>query len=168
MTQHELMGLTFFPRQWQAVASPPGPVLLACLRLRQDWRRLTGRIAYLVQNLDVDPLILCRHVYQQGRPGSRRVARRGLGPMTEQRIFGTLHKLCLDLLRPYLLLGLPMGFGIADETYQTFVLGRLGVHSNKHRPLLRLFGQRRLDDQSLARTTRPCSGSTNANCNRTT
>src|SRR5262245_473555 len=147
------MGLTFFPQQWQAVAAPPGPLLVLAGPGSGKTRCLTGRIAYLIHHLGADPRRVCAVTFTN--KAAQEVAQRlhsGLGPMTEQLTLGTLHRLCLDLLRPHAhQVGLPAGFGIADEPYQSFVLSRLGVHSGKHRPLLRLFGQRRLDDKPLDR-----------------
>jgi DNA polymerase III epsilon subunit family exonuclease len=147
------MGLTFFPQQWRAVSAPVGPLLVLAGPGAGKTRCLTGRIAYLIQHYGADPQRICALTFTN--KAANEVAHRlrhGLGPVAEQLSLGTLHKLSLELLQPaYHRVGLPAGFGVADEQYQSFVLQRLGVHSAKHRAVLRLFGQRRLTGERLDR-----------------
>ncbi len=76
--------------------------------------------------------------------------RHGLGDAVEHMTLGTIHALCLRILRMHGHgVGLPAGFGVADEEHQRLVLGRLGVHTRRHRSLLTLFGRRR-QNHSLA------------------
>jgi DNA polymerase III epsilon subunit family exonuclease len=63
---------------------------------------------------------------------------------------GTLHALCLDILRAHgERLGLRRGFGVADEEYQRLVLRRLGVARKRMGALLTQFGRRRLQEFHL-------------------
>jgi hypothetical protein len=62
-----------------------------------------------------------------------------MGPVAEQPWLGTIHALCLELLRPFArAMGLPPGFGVADESQQIAILNRLHVWKTRHSQLLRL------------------------------
>src|SRR3989454_4709890 len=76
--------------------------------------------------------------------------KRTLGERAEEVTRGTLHALCLAILREHAdAAGLHRGFGVADEEYQRIVLGRLGVHAKRRGGLLTLFTRRRLQDYRL-------------------
>lgn len=146
----QLMGLTFSAVQWRAVAAPPGPFLVLAGPGAGKTRCLTGRIAYLLQQ-GVEPHRICALTFTN--KAAQEIAdrlRQGLGDAVERMSLGTIHALCLRILRSHGHgVGLPAGFGVADEEHQRLVLGRLGVHSKRQRPLLMQFGRRR-QDQALS------------------
>jgi DNA helicase-2/ATP-dependent DNA helicase PcrA len=140
----ELMGLTFSAAQWRAVAAPFGPVLVLAGPGAGKTRCLTGRIAYLLRH-GVEPRRVCALTFTN--KAAQEVAQRlrhGLGDAVEQMSLGTIHSLCLRILRKHEHgVGLPSGFGVADEEHQRLVLGRLGVNTKRQRGLLTQFGRRR-------------------------
>ncbi len=142
----ELMGLTFSDAQWRAVAAPLGPVLVLAGPGAGKTRCLAGRIAYLLQN-GVEPRRICALTFTN--KAAQEIAERlrhGLGDAVEQMTLGTIHSLCLRILRAHgHRVGLPNGFGVADEEHQRLVLGRFGVNTKRQRPLLMRFGLRRQD-----------------------
>jgi superfamily I DNA/RNA helicase/DNA polymerase III epsilon subunit-like protein len=76
--------------------------------------------------------------------------RREIGADAEEITRGTLHGLCLALLRDHAAAaGLRRGFGIADEDYQRRVLRRLRVRPERQGQLLLLFGRHRLQHVPL-------------------
>jgi DNA polymerase III epsilon subunit family exonuclease len=146
----ELMGLTFSAAQWRAVAAPLGPVLVLAGPGAGKTRCLTGRIAYLLQQ-GVEPRRICALTFTN--KAAQEIAERlrhGLGDAVEQMELGTIHSLCLRILRSHGHgVGLPSGFGVADEEHQRLVLGRLGVNARRQRGLLTQFGRRR-QEQTLS------------------
>ncbi len=144
MVAPEWMGLTFSDAQWRAVAAPLGPVLVLAGPGAGKTRCLAGRIAYLLER-GVEPRRICALTFTN--KAAQEIAERlrhGLGDAVEQMTLGTIHSLCLRILRKHGHgVGLPNGFGVADEEHQRLVLGRLGVNTNRQRPLLMRFGQRR-------------------------
>ena len=78
--------------------------------------------------------------------------RREIGPEADEVTRGTLHALCLALLREHAaLMGLRRGFGLADEDYQKRVLRRLRIRPERQAQLLRLFGRHQLEHYPLSR-----------------
>jgi len=146
-----VMGLTFFPQQWQAVAAPLGPVLVLAGPGAGKTRCLVGRIGYLLTHHQADPQRLCAITFtnKAAQEITGRL-RHELDDLTEHLTLGTIHSLCLQILRSHgRRAGLPVGFGVADEEHQRIVLGRLGVHTRQHRGLLLRFGNRRLQNHTL-------------------
>ncbi|MGH7171648.1 MAG: UvrD-helicase domain-containing protein, partial [Gemmataceae bacterium] len=152
MSTPELMGLTFSAAQWRAVAAPSGPVLVLAGPGAGKTRCLTGRIAFLLRN-GAQPRRICALTFTN--KAAQEIAERlrhGLEDAVELMTLGTIHALCLRILRTHgHRVGLPAGFGVADEEHQHLVLGRLGVHTKRHRSLLMRFGRRR-QDQTLPET----------------
>lgn len=150
MTPRAVLGLPFFPQQWQAVSAPIGPVLVLAGPGAGKTRCLTGRIGYLLQE-GTDARRVCAITFTN--KAAQEIGHRlrcGLGDAAADLTLGTIHSLCLRLVRQYYhRVGLPANFGVADEDQQRLVLSRLGVHSQKHRGLLTRFGRRRLDRQAL-------------------
>jgi DNA polymerase III epsilon subunit family exonuclease len=144
------MGLSFFPQQWRAVAAPPGPVLVLAGPGAGKTRCLTGRIGFLLEQ-GADPRRVCAITFTN--KAAQEIAHRlhhGLGDDAADLTLGTIHALCLRLLRDFgKRVGLPAGFGVADEEQQGLLLGRLGVSVKRHRSLLTAFGRRRLDNHPL-------------------
>jgi DNA polymerase III epsilon subunit family exonuclease len=142
----DLMGLTFTPAQWRAVAAPLGPVLVLAGPGAGKTRCLAGRIAYLLQQ-GVEPRRICALTFTN--KAAQEIAERlrhGLGDAVEHMSLGTIHSLCLRILRSHgHRIGLPLGFGVADEEHQRLVLGRLGINTQRQRPTLTRFGMRRQD-----------------------
>jgi DNA polymerase III epsilon subunit family exonuclease len=146
MAASELMGLTFSAAQRRAVAAPLGPILVLAGPGAGKTRCLTGRIAFLLHS-GVEPHRICALTFTN--KAAQEIAERlrhGLGEVVEQMTLGTIHALCLRMLRRHGHgVGLPAGFGVADEEHQRLVLGRLGVSTRRHRSLLTQFGRRRQD-----------------------
>jgi DNA helicase-2/ATP-dependent DNA helicase PcrA len=68
----------------------------------------------------------------------------------EEVVGGTLHSLCLGILREHAeAAGLRRGFGVADDDYQRTVLRRLRVREERQGQLLVLFGRYRLEQRPL-------------------
>ncbi|HYT88832.1 MAG TPA: UvrD-helicase domain-containing protein [Gemmataceae bacterium] len=147
-----VMGLTFFPQQWCAVTAPVGPVLVLAGPGAGKTRCLTGRIGYLLAHHNADPQRICAITFTN--KAAQEIAdrlRHGLGDLVEALKLGTIHALCLEFLREHgRRLGLPSGFGVADDEHQRLVLARLGVPSKRHGQLLLLFGRRRLQGHTLS------------------
>jgi superfamily I DNA/RNA helicase/DNA polymerase III epsilon subunit-like protein len=151
MSASTVMGLSFFPQQWRAVCAPPGPVLVLAGPGAGKTRCLTGRIGYLLES-GTDPRRVCAITFtNKAAQEIRQRLHHGLGDRAGDLTLGTIHALCLRLLRDFgKRVGLPAGFGVADEEQQGLLLGRLGVPGRRHRPLLTLFGRRRLDNHALS------------------
>jgi DNA polymerase III epsilon subunit family exonuclease len=150
MSARVVLGLPFFEQQWRAVSAPHGPVLVLAGPGAGKTRCLTGRIGYLLEQ-GADPHRICAITFTN--KAAQEIAHRlrdGLGDGSDALTLGTIHSLCLRLLRDHgRRVGLPANFGVADEEQQRLVLSRLGVHSRRHRPLLTQFGKRRLHGGTL-------------------
>jgi hypothetical protein len=84
------------------------------------------------------------------RRGDRVRLKDTLGDRAEAITRGTIHSLCLALLREHTeAVGLRKGFGVADELYQKFILRRLGVPQSHRGPLLNRFSRHRANDYEL-------------------
>ncbi len=146
-----VLGLHFFPQQWRAVTAPVGPVLVLAGPGAGKTRCLTGRIAHLLLQ-GVVPGKICAITFTN--KAAEEIAGRlheRLGDLAEQLTLGTIHALCLDLLRAHgRRVGLPGNFGIADEAHQRLVLSRFGVHTKRHGQMLLLFGRKRLQGYTLS------------------
>jgi DNA helicase II / ATP-dependent DNA helicase PcrA len=146
-----IAGLEFLPRQWQSVTAPIGPVLVLAGPGSGKTRCLAGRIAYLIHHKGADPYRICAITFTNRAAqeiASR--AREGLGSIAENLTLGTIHSLCLNILRPFAMqMNLPPGFGIADEHQQQLALRRLGVHKTLQRKTLTSFERRRLEGYEL-------------------
>ena len=112
---------------------------------------LIERVRRLVDHHHADPARICAVTFTN-KAAEEIVARlrREVGPAGELLTRGTLHALCLDILRAHgERLGLRRGFGVADEEYQRLVLRRLGVARKRMGALLTLFGRRRFQEFHL-------------------
>jgi DNA polymerase III epsilon subunit family exonuclease len=150
MSARVVMGLPFFPQQWRAVAAPPGPVLVLAGPGAGKTRCLTGRVGYLIEQ-GADPRRLCVIAFTNKAAGEiAHRLRHALGEAADAPTLGTIHALCLRLLREQgRRVGLPANFGVADQEQQQLVLSRLGVHTRRHRATLSRFGGRRLRGEAL-------------------
>jgi DNA polymerase III epsilon subunit family exonuclease len=112
---------------------------------------LIGRIAHLIGAMGLEPRRICAVTFTN--KAADEIAsrlRREIGPGADEVTRGTLHALCLRLLREHAaLMGLRRGFGLADEDYQCRVLRRLRIPPEAHPRLLRLFGRHQLEHLPL-------------------
>ena len=147
-----VMGLDFYPRQWEAVAAPIGPVLVLAGPGSGKTRCLAGRVGFLIEHHEVNPKAICAITFtNKAAEEIKSRLRIGLGNTVEELTLGTIHSLCLDILRtsePQT--GLTRGFGIADEDHQKLILKRLNVYEKRHSKLLGLMGKRRLQNHRLS------------------
>jgi DNA polymerase III epsilon subunit family exonuclease len=112
---------------------------------------LIGRIAHLIEALRFPPNRICAVTFTN--KAADEIAsrlRREVGQPADEVHRGTLHALCLALLREYAeVMGLRRGFGLADEEYQKRVLRRLRIRPERQAQLLRLFGRHQLERYQL-------------------
>ncbi|MBI1966989.1 MAG: UvrD-helicase domain-containing protein [Gemmatimonadetes bacterium] len=112
---------------------------------------LIGRVGHLIARLGFAPARICAVTFTN-KAAEEITARlhKSLGAPAEEIKRGTLHALCLELLREHAeAAGLQRGFGVADDAYQRTVVRRLGVPKKRGGSLLLLFGRRRLQDYAL-------------------
>ena len=137
--------------QRRAIEAPSGPVLVVAGPGAGKTFCLIGRIGHLITGVGVEPRRICAVTFTN--KAADEIAgrlRREIGPPAEEITRGTLHALCLGLLRDHAaLLGLRRGFGIADEEYQRRLLRRLRIRSERHTQVLLLFGRHRLQHAPL-------------------
>ncbi|MFL5338733.1 MAG: ATP-dependent helicase [Gemmataceae bacterium] len=141
---------TSFRRQRQADTAPIGPILVLAGPGSGKTRCLIGRIAHLIQS-GADPSRICAITFTN-KAAEEIVSRlrRALGLAAEHLTLGTIHSQCLRILRPFAgQLGLPPGFGVADEEHQRQILRRVRVYPARHGQTLLRFGRRRLDGSAL-------------------
>ena len=114
---------------------------------------LIERVRYLVGVLGVDPCRICAVTFTNKAAEELAVRlERTLGARAEEVTRGTLHRLCLGMLRDFFdAAGLREGFGIADDEYQKRLARRVGARGEREaRWLLTLFGRHRLQGLQLA------------------
>ena len=113
---------------------------------------LIERVKHLIAKEGIPPARICAVTFTN--KAAEEIAARlkqTLGQRAEDVTRGTLHSLCVNILREHgESIGLARGFGIADENYQHFVLRRIGVHSRSRLQLLTSFGRHRLQDHALS------------------
>jgi DNA polymerase III epsilon subunit family exonuclease len=144
--------LTPFPKQVEAIAADPGPVLVLAGPGAGKTFCLIRRVAYLIEEKGLDPERICAVTFTNKAAEEVTARLHGrLGAVADQVTRGTLHALCLGILREHPeKLGLRRGFGVADEEYQKLLLRRLNVWPEKRRgALLILFGRHRLQGYEL-------------------
>ncbi|HUF35229.1 MAG TPA: UvrD-helicase domain-containing protein [Gemmatimonadales bacterium] len=145
--------MTFVPSDAQrhAIEAPAGPVLVVAGPGAGKTFCLIARIGYLIARLGVEPRRICAVTFTNKAADEIAARlRREVGPAAEEITRGTLHALCLLLLREHAArLGLRRGFGIADEEYQRRLLRRLRVRPERHTQVLNLFGRHRLQHAPL-------------------
>ncbi len=138
--------------QLRAIEAPPGPVLVVAGPGAGKTFCLIGRIAHLIGPMGLEPRRICAITFTN--KAADEIAsrlRRELGAEVDEVTCGTLHALCLSLLREHAaLMGLRRGFGLADEDYQKRVLRRLHVRPERQAQLLRLFGRHQLEHYPLS------------------
>ena len=134
------------PQQRLAIEAPLGPVLVVAGPGAGKTFCLIGRVDHLITAHGVQPARICAVTFTN--KAAEEIAlrlTRTIGHRAEEVTRGTLHALCLGILREHTeAAGLEQGFGVADEAYQLAVLGRLEVHPKRRKETLTLFGRRRL------------------------
>ncbi len=144
--------LTPFPQQRAAIEAPLGPTLVLAGPGAGKTFCLIRRVEYLIEEKGFAPERICAVTFtnKAAEEVTARLHRR-LGDRADRVTRGTLHALCLGILREHPEpVGLRRGFGVADEQYQRLILRRLGVRpAKRHGPLLTLFGRNRLQGYRL-------------------
>src|SRR5881628_816594 len=138
------------PRQRLAIESGLGPVLVVAGPGAGKTYCLIARIERLIAD-GIDPHRICAVTFTNR--AAEEIAGRlkqTLGDKAEAITRGTIHALCLALLREHTdAAGLKRGFGVADEVYQSVVLGRLRVPTERRGGMLNRFGRHRLNGYKL-------------------
>ena len=140
------------PAQLRAIEAPSGPVLVVAGPGAGKTFCLIGRVAYLIRMVGLDPRRICAITFTNKAADEIASRLRGaIGPEADEVTRGTLHALCLSLLREHAAeMGLRRGFGLADEDYQKRVLRRLHIRPERQAQLLRLFGRHQLEHYPLS------------------
>ncbi len=140
------------PAQRRAIEARMGPVLVIAGPGAGKTFCLIERINHLITREALSPARICAVTFTN--KAAEEIAARlkqTLGQRAEDLTRGTLHSLCVTILREHgKAIGLARGFGIADESYQHFVLRRIGVHPRRRFQLLTAFGRHRLQDSALS------------------
>ncbi len=138
------------PRQRLAIESSLGPVLVVAGPGAGKTYCLVARIEHLIAT-GLDPHRICAVTFTNR--AAEEIAGRlkqTLGDRAEAITRGTIHALCLALLREFAdEAGLRRGFGVADEPYQKVILARLNVPMDRRGQLLTLFSRHRFQGHRL-------------------
>jgi len=144
--------VTFTPlsQQRRAIEAPLGPVLVVAGPGAGKTFCLIARIQQL-SNAGIDPHRICAVTFTNR--AAEEIATRlkqTLGDTADAVTRGTIHALCLALLREHPdAVGLKRGFGVADEQYQHVILHRLKVPAERRGGMLSRFGRHRFRDYAL-------------------
>src|SRR5438105_702640 len=139
------------PQQRLAIEAPLGPVLVVAGPGAGKTFCLIARINHLIATLGVPPERICAVTFTNRAAEEIAVRlKHTLGDRAEGVTRGTIHALCLALLREHAeAAGLRKGFGVADEQYQKVILGRLHVPLEQRGSLLNRFSRHRVQDYRL-------------------
>jgi DNA polymerase III epsilon subunit family exonuclease len=139
------------PQQRLAIAAPLGPVLVVAGPGAGKTFCLIARINHLIAALGIAPERICAVTFTNRAAEEIAVRlKHTLRDRADGITRGTIHALCLALLREYTeAAGLRQGFGVADEQYQKVVLGRLHVPLEQRGSLLNRFGRHRVQAYEL-------------------
>ena len=144
------MALTPLLQQRRAIEAPFGPVLVVAGPGAGKTFCLISRIQHVIAN-GIDPKRICAVTFTNR--AAEEIADRlkaVLGERAELITRGTIHALCLALLREYPeAVGLKRGFGVADEQYQDVILHRLRVPAERRGGMLSRFGRHRFQQYVL-------------------
>jgi DNA polymerase III epsilon subunit family exonuclease len=145
--------LTPTDRQREAITAPLGPVLVLAGPGAGKTFCLIERIRHLVAEHGFAPARICAVTFTN--KAADEIAgrlRTALGDAAEAMTRGTLHALCADVLRAHgEAIGIPRGFGVADDDYQRNMLRRLGVwHRRRVREVLDAFTNARLRGEPIS------------------
>src|SRR5438067_6942329 len=139
------------PQQRLAIEAPLGPVLVVAGPGAGKTFCLIARINHLINTRGLAPERICAVTFTNRAAEEIAVRlKHTLGDRAEGVTRGTIHALCLALLREHAeAAGLRKGFGVADEQYQKVILGRLHVPLDQRGPLLNRFGRHRVQRYEL-------------------
>src|SRR3989441_5200633 len=139
------------PQQCLAIQAPLGPVLVVAGPGAGKTFCLIARINPLSATLGIAPERICAVTFTNRAAEEIAVRlKHTLRDRADGITRGTIHALCLALLRQYTeAAGLRQGFGVADEQYQKVILGRLHVPLEQRGPLLNRFGRHRVQAYEL-------------------
>src|SRR2546421_5386091 len=139
------------PQQRLAIEAPLGPVLVVAGPGAGKTFCLIARINHLINTRGLAPERICAVTFTNRAAEEIAVRlKHTLGDRAEGVTRGTIHALCLALLREHTeAAGLRKGFGVADEQYQKVILGRLHVPLEQRGPLLNRFGRHRVQGYEL-------------------
>jgi len=144
------MSFTPLPQQRRAIEAPLGPTLVVAGPGAGKTFCLIARIEHLI-SVGIDPHRICAVTFTNR--AAEEIATRlkqALGDKAEAVTRGTIHALCLALLREHPEeVGLKRGFGVADEQYQHVILHRLKVPAERRGGMLSRFGRHRFRDYPL-------------------
>jgi len=139
--------------QREAIEAAPGPLLVLAGPGAGKTHCLIERIRFLIEECEVPPSRICAFTFtNKAADEITHRLERTLGDGGVSVKSGTIHAFCAELLREHAArVGLPPGFGIADEDYQLHVLRRLEGPKPWHRRLLTEFSANRFRGASFAR-----------------
>src|SRR2546429_2730797 len=139
------------PQQRLAIEAPLGPVLVVAGPGAGKTFCLIARINHLINTRGLAPERICAVTFTNRAAEEIAVRlKHTLGDRAEGVTRGTIHALCLALLREHAeAAGLRKGFGVADEQYQKVILGRLHVPREQRGSLLNRFSRHRAQDYRL-------------------
>src|SRR5438067_3561650 len=142
------------PQQCLAIEAPLGPVLVVAGPGAGKTFCLIARINYLIDALHVAPERICAVTFTNRAAEEIAIRlKHTLGERAEPITRGTIHALCLALLREHAeAAGLRKGFGVADEQYQKVVLGRLHVPQEQRGSPLSRFSRHRVQKRDYELT----------------
>src|SRR5688572_4640663 len=154
---HETPPLTGAPSpsisQREAIEAPPGPLLVLAGPGAGKTFCLIERIRFLIEQCGLSPVRICAFTFtNKAADEIAHRLERTLGDHGTTVKSGTIHAFCAELLREHAdRVGLPPGFGIADEQYQLNALRRIEGPRPWHRGLLTQFSANRFRGAPLAR-----------------
>src|SRR6266536_6100044 len=139
------------PQQRLAIEAPLGPVLVVAGPGAGTPFCLIARIQHLITTVGIAPERICAVTFTNRAAEEIAVRlKHTLGDRADAITRGTIHALCLALLREHAeAAGLRKGFGVADEQYQKVILGRLHVPLEQRGSLLNRFSRHRVQDYRL-------------------
>jgi DNA polymerase III epsilon subunit family exonuclease len=139
------------PQQRLAIEAPLGPVLVIAGPGAGKTFCLIARINHLIGTFGIAPERICAVTFTNRAAEEIAVRlKHTLGERAEGITRGTIHALCLSLLREHAeAAGVRKGFGVADEQYQKVILGRLHVPLEQRGSLLNRFSRHRVQDYEL-------------------
>src|SRR5213592_3295102 len=142
------------PQQCLAIEAPLGPVLVVAGPGAGKTFCLIARINYLIDALHVAPERICAVTFTNRAAEEIAIRlKHTLGERAEPITRGTIHALCLALLREHAeAAGLQKGFGVAEEQYQKAILGRLHVPQEPRGSLLNRFSRHRVQKRDYELT----------------
>src|SRR6266849_1279151 len=148
------MALDPLPQQRLAIEAPLGPVLVVAGPGAGKTFCLIARINHLINHRGLAPERICAVTFTKRAAEEIAVRlKHTLGDRAEGVTRGTIHALCLALLREHAeAAGLRQGFGVADEQYQKVILGRLHVPPAQRGSLLNRFSRHRVQQEDYELT----------------